>query len=367
VTLPLEFGPSWDAFVAEWCLGTPPVLSEIEVVGALETLKCLIPERFRDLISGPGRGLAFVLPAIDLGRILQACEKMPGFHKILARLQRHDRSAFSEAQFAEALSRIGCKLELEPRLGGAVPDTAIDWHGVRIYAEVISPEHADAIVSAHSDVRDLANAIKDIVPGCVVEVLLETDINPEVSAAVLRAVNALSGDQPTRIEGLATLVRRPASIPLQVGPTLNYTGLGPVVGTAAGLIEGRVDGVVGAAGIVRMPVLDSRVRRLLAAELHHFSKDSYNVLAIDITAVTASPKDWAPLIQRSFQPAQNRRIGAVIFFSSGMAGTPLATRQRWAVVPNKYAYRTIPADLLAGIAALDEDIYYRGTTPEPAV
>jgi hypothetical protein len=359
MTLPEVFGSSWDDLVENWCLGIPPVTSERDTVAALEVLARLCPDHVGTLVRGASRGLGVIVPAIESGRVLQACEAMPGFDKILPRLQRGDRSAFSEAQYAAALGRLGCAPELEPQVESAVLDTLVEWKGIRIYSEVISPERADAVVAADVDVQRLANLVRDRVPGFVVEVLLETDITPEIETAILNHLEALPLDQPVKIGGVATMVRRAASIPLQVGPTLLSEAPGPVLGAAAGVVgEG-----VATAGVVRMPIVDSRARRLLAAELHHFSRHTYNVLAIDMTTATVGPKDWASLIQRSFQPGQNRRIGAVVFFSRGLTGAPLASRQMWAGVRNEYAYYSIPPEFLSSLAGLDESAYFRGSPP----
>lgn len=363
LTLPIAFALSWERFVADWCLGVPPVVPEDGAKAALDALQRLCPGYVAALVSGPTRGLGVVVPAIDFGLVLRECERMPGFEKILPRLQRGDRSAFSEAHYAASLSRAGCDPQIEPEVGAAVLDTAVDWAGTPIYSEVISPERAAAIVAVQADLQLLANAIRDTVPGFVVEVLLETDLTPATQAGVVRSLQELPLDEPKRFEGLATMVRRAASIPLEVGPTLRYEGSGPIVATAAG----RVDQGVGAAGIVRMPVTDARARRLLAAELHHFSRETHNILAIDTTAVTVSPKDWAALVRRSFQPGQNRRIGAVVFFSRGLVGIPLAARQVWAVVANEHAYHPIPPEFLARVASLDESAHFRGSPPDQAV
>jgi hypothetical protein len=50
--------------------------------------------------------------------------------------------AFSEAQYAAALRAVGCAPEIEPKLERAVLDNVVEWNGVRIYSEVISPERA---------------------------------------------------------------------------------------------------------------------------------------------------------------------------------------------------------------------------------
>jgi len=287
---------------------------------------------------------------------------MPGFAGLLARFRQGERAAFSEANYAAALARIGCSPELEPVLGAGRLDTVVDWHGTRIYSEVISPERAEGIAKVQTDVQALAVGIRDALKGSTVEVLLETDLTPEVHQAIVAAAPGLSLDEVPRIEGLATMVRRSSTLPVQVGPTLPSKGDTPIIAAASASIEAGI----GTAGIVRMSILDERARRLLAAELHHFARETHNVLAIDITGVPVSPKNWAPLIRRSFQPGQNRRIGAVIFFSRGLLGDPITTREQWAIVPNPHAYHPIPSDFLAQISSLDESAYFRGSVPPAA-
>ncbi len=245
VPLPATFGHSWDDFVAGWCLGAPPVVPEGDATAALEALDRVCPGYVAALASDPTRGLLVAVPAIEFGRVLKQCETMPGFEKILPRLQRGDRSAFSEAHYASALRRAGCQPEIEPALGAAVLDTAVEWNGIRIFSEVISPERADAVVAAQSELQLLANAVRDAVPGFVVEVLLETDFTSETQEAVLSALGTLPLGVARRHEGLATIVRRPAAIPVHVGPTLSYEGSAPVV--AAGSC--RVEAGVAAAGV----------------------------------------------------------------------------------------------------------------------
>jgi len=307
------------------------------------------------------RGLAVVARAIDVGSTLATCESMPGFPRLLTRFRQGERGAYSEAKYAAALVRIGCRPELEPVSGSGLLDTAVDWNGVRIFTEVISPERAEAIAKVQTDVQALASAIRDTLSGSTLEVLLDTDLTPEVQGAILHAAPELPLGEVTSIAGIATVVRRASSLPLQLGPTLPSPGDTPVIAAASGKLEAGV----GTAGIVRMPILDERARRLLAAELHHFARDSHNILAIDLTGIPVSPKNWAPLIRRSFQPQQNRRIGAVAFFSRGLLGTPITTREQWAIIPNPHAYHAIPPDLIDRISSLDESVHFRGT-PGPA-
>ena len=138
-SLPSELAPDFDTFVADWCLGVSPVVSRDEVAQALNTLKRVLSSHFERLRSRSDRGLGVVLPFIDLGSVVAACEELPRFHRLVPRLEMSDGSAVSEARFAAALVHAGYSPELEPQAGTGLLDAAIDWEGGRIYSEVIAP------------------------------------------------------------------------------------------------------------------------------------------------------------------------------------------------------------------------------------
>jgi hypothetical protein len=269
--------------------------------------------------------------------------------------------------YAAALAEAGCTLALEPDSGAAVRDTEVEWEGGSILTEVIAPDRAEAIVAAQSDLESFAKNLCDGIAGVVVEVLFESDVTLDAVDRVRSLLPNVAPDSPLRVDGFATIAQRAGTVPLQLGPTVPYAGTDPILGVGSGRVDGAPGGVSASGVIARMPLLDSRARRLLAAELHHFSRDTRNVLAIDLTGVSVGPKNWAPLIQRSFQPGQNRRIGAVIFFSRGLGGDPLAPRQAWSVVPNEYAYRPIPEAFLRLIGGLDHSKYFGQLEPELSV
>src|SRR5580765_1648870 len=79
----------------------------------------------------------------------------------------------------------------------------------------------------------------------------------------------------------------------------------------------------GALATPLVPVTDTRAKRLLYGESHHFSRDEMNVLVVDVTKIVTSLNAWSHLIARCFQPEQNRRFGAVVLFKSGMTGEKL--------------------------------------------
>lgn len=348
MNLPSELG-SWDHFVAEWCHGTPPGFPPAEAAVALNTLKRYRPDFFGPRMYVKAR--SNVLIGIDQGRVLQACERMFGFDRILPRIRRGDRSAISEAEYAAALASLGHEPELEPKVGTAVLDNVVFWEGLPIYTEVIAPDTAKAIVGAQTEMQGLAESIADGSPGLATEVLLETDITAETRATILGLIRDHPGNCEMRLEGLATLAARPATAPLELlGPNhIQYDGSMPVLASS---VERSRDGV-GTTATVRMPLSDHRAQRLLRKELHHFSRSTRNILAIDTGDLTVGPRDWAPLIRKSFQPDLNRRIGAVVLFARALVSFS-DLRQFWTVIPNEYAYQPIPPAFLARVSGLDE-------------
>lgn len=105
----------------------------------------------------------------------------------------------------------------------------------------------------------------------------------------------------------------------------------------------------------RLIMTDERAQRLLGKELSHFSSAERNILVVRVSNVPGGMKWWWPLILRWFQPSRNRRVGAVILYDQAQIGDArLATRQRWRVIENPYAYRPVPRSLIDAIGDLDE-------------
>jgi hypothetical protein len=96
---------------------------------------------------------------------------------------------------------------------------------------------------------------------------------------------------------------------------------------------------------VRARVFDGRAKRLLAGELHHFTKTDPNLLVIDTGAVAGGLHDWAPSIERCFQPGQNTRITAVALYFTGVIGDSGRVQRAWKVLVNPYAANALPSAL----------------------
>jgi len=170
------------------------------------------------MLSNQYRGLAVVLPFIDLGLTVAALEDSPGFEKLIPRIEMSDRSAISEANYAASLARAGYFPELEPAVETGLLDTAITVEGRRVYSEVISPERAQVIIAAHSDVHILANDLLGMISGVILEILLHSDINAESLPRIASILDSLEMGMPKTIDGFASIVQKPGVVPPVLSP-----------------------------------------------------------------------------------------------------------------------------------------------------
>jgi hypothetical protein len=347
--LPDAFGSTWVTFVDEWCLGAPPVSSPDVCARALHALTEHWPEHVQALVARPTRGLGVVLGAIDLGLVLADTASLVGFGPVLDRLRAGERSAFSELTVGATFLRLGFLPALEVAVEGKVPDLVLTVGSTLVYAEVIAPNRSEIVKAATDQISEIAGAMLAAGPGGSVELFLDFDPD-SVDAATLSRTIADSPyiEQPMEIPSVGRFVKRPFSFPPIVTPTIDSRTSGTVLGVARAIVEGENGALVA----VRLAVFDGRAKRLLAGELHHFSKNSSNVLVIDSGGVPGGVSDWVPSITRCFQPNQNTRISAVVLYQAGIIGNPLDFHRTWKVLPNPHAANPLPKVLLDALTAL---------------
>lgn len=341
------FGATWADLVREWCLGIEPQEPRFTAWLAIEALDRLWPEYVDRMVGSSQRGIGVIDYAIHLGSILRFTEPLVRFPDVLRRLRGGEQSALPELFVAANLVRIGYVPELEPVLGGNRLDSVVQVDGTPVYIEVISPERAEVVIEANAAIQRLAAQLRTDNPGKKIELLLSVDVDDGVIGRVRHFVEraALSADVQ-EIPGIGSVIVEPADGTLVVSPRIPSPRDATVLGVATGT---SVDGSLAA---VRMPITDHRVQRLLAAELHHFSPDETNVLAIDVMRSSGSIRTWTPLIERRFQPNQNRRLDAVVMYQ--LVQTSPTIKHAWRVLRNPHAYRPVPDAFIGAIGSLNE-------------
>ncbi len=349
-----SFRLSWKEFIATWCLGITPAYTEQDVTLALEAVERCTPERLDQLERSGQRGVLLISSAVHFGTVLKRCEPLQGFAPVLARLRAGEESALAELEVAAALVQIGLVPQLEPELGGKKLDAGFRYDGRDVYVEVIAPERSDAMKEASEAIHSLASRLANGNPGTRIEVLLTPPFSTDNSDDIVARVNSAQWRSVQReIAGIATFTKEAAPSTAIVSPRIAWRGESPVLGVGQGSVNGSVVTVV----LVRLPMDDERAQRVLAGELHHFSRETPNLLIMNVTSVVGGMKGWTPLIEKCFQPTRNRRIGAVLLYEMMTVGLRAQIWERWRLVRNPHAYVPIPERLLDSLATLDQGEY----------
>lgn len=348
-----DFGVSWPDVVATWCLGTALDVPGEEAWEALGVLEHLWPERLDQVLRGSAKGLGAMLPLIDLGLSLAACQNLTGFDHVFGRLKEGEDAALSEIKVAAALANLGYRLLLEPFLEGKRLDALVLVDENEVYVEVASPELSDAMKEAYAGMAALADRLAEESSGTCIDVHLVTEPTRDVLESVVEFIKTStpsSTEVVCELPGVAFIRHQMFSenrssfqpVPISAGrPVLFTEHIGKRIGAD---VETHVS--------VNLPLSDGRAERLITAEIHHFSPKESNILVLDVTKVPDGIRSWTPLVERRFQPGRNRRLGAVVLFSDGIFKAGIL--QMWSVLRNPYAYRPPPEPLLNGIASLNQ-------------
>ena len=349
--IPALFGSSWQQFVDEWCLGTPPSTAPDECVRALAALVVHWPERAQGLATGAIRGLSVIANAIDAGLILADASRLAGAEPVISRLRSGERGSLSELTVGSALVRLGFQPAFGVAAGTKVPDLALTIESTTTFVEVIAPDRADIVKRFTDRIGEVASSVLAFSSNANVELFLDSDPD-ELDIATLATViaDAAFSDDVQSVSSVGRFLKRPYSFPPVVSPAVPNKTSGTVLGVARAVVNG--DHTTGALTAVRAVVFDGRARRILAAELHHFTKTNPNVLIIDTGGVAGGIHDWAPSIERCFQPAQNTRISAVVLYFTGVMGNPAQTHRVWRVLINPHAVNPIPGALVEALTRL---------------
>ena len=198
----------------------------------------------------------------------------------------------------------------------------------------------------HAAIQALATRIRTENAQRKIEVLLSVDLADGVIAAVCAFLSQIATSHDIQeIPGIGFAIVEPSDGTLVVSPRIQSAPDTTVLGAASG---SSGDGSLAS---VRVPITDHRVQRLLTAELHHFSRDEVNLLVIDVSRSAGSIRGWTPLIERRFQPTQNRRLSGAVVYQ--LVGTMPAMKYQWRALRNPHAYRSIPDALLAALDSLN--------------
>ena len=306
-----DFGESWSDVVEKYYFGKPPSISDNLAWEALGVVERLWPE-YIDKIPKNVWGPDIIAKVIDRGVTLAACEKLE-FKDLLRKIREGNISALSEAEFAVALVKLGYdsdSIEYEPTNNiGKHPDFGIFVEGIKVYAEVVSPDLSDKTKRTYDEMEKIGNEAMEQNPGVSINIQLDS-----------------TKDDISTVDS----------------PILGYAGFK------------KEDGLITSVN-VRSPQRDKRAKWFMRNERNkHFSSNEMNLLVIDISSIPDGIKGWTPLIKHHLRPKLNEELGAVVIFKSIPHNRVIL--RRWSVLRHPKPYFSLPETLLNGIASLDHSL-----------
>lgn len=348
-------GANWSEIIERWYIGNKPSIPAHQGWEALCTLDQLLPDEIERFLSCGVQGPSAIGYLINLGIILKTCEGLIGFNKLLNRMKKGERAAFSEALIASELVKIGYPPELEPLLNGKRPDALIRVRGKKVYIEVITPEESDKIKNDYSKMEDLTKKLIKQNPGTIIDIYLKCEPssnNLNILLDFIKNIKPFQYNKVIKINNIAFLRYIPHNsreLPNDnLKPVSDYSDLPTLL--AAGIEISN--GIISKARI-GLPVTDDRVERLMADESQHFLQNKRNLLVMDVSKIPGAMQTWVNLIQRRFQPTRNRRFGAVVLLAVSNPVQNDFIKKRLYVLENPYTYKPLPKILLKKLMKLN--------------
>jgi|SRR5579859_7728652 len=360
-----DFGPTWDDFIANWCLGTTPSLSEEETWSALEVFERLWPEYVDEVvqIQKNAKGMSTISPLLEAGRILSVCEGLSGFDQVLQHIKEDrvsGRPTLSELTVASEFLKIGYRPVLEPMLNGKRLDSLIKVDNQPVYVEVISPRRSKDVKQVKSDMEDLAKLLSKDNPNANIEVLFHSAIDRGTFDAIRDFIRSIP---------FTTVIQEYSNLAWVVKEELKQNpddgvfifGSDGVYKIPQSLLTKPIGAVCiyngseqQAAAVVRVwsPTFDTRAKRLIEGESEHFTSTELNLLVVNVSDIPNGIDSWTPLIKRRFQPKINTHLGAVAIYDEALVN--YTVRRRWRVLRNPHAKKPIPEGFLKRIESLNE-------------
>jgi len=336
-----DFGADWPTFIAAWWPNSPLQLPADDAWTALQVAERLWPEQVEQELNSVVRSSLVLGRLLNLGATLQRCEALHGFESVFERLRGGDSGALSELRFAARLLLLGYSPQLDPAIGDKRLDVAFPVGADTVLTEVISPQFSQYGRALSDQLTNLAETLKATRPHSSIDVFLTFDPNTELTTTLMQIATNYDSDR-------AVVMELENAAYVRITPfTSSATPFAPVV-VDSHITLGVVAFEFGPARNTRVtvciPFSDERAGRLVDAEGHHFPKDSFNLLVMDLSGIPNGLRHWVPLVARRLQPTINRRFGAVCLFQAEAN----ATDPPWQsiIVENLYARQPLPQVLL---------------------
>jgi len=327
-------------------------LTSAELAEAFEAFNGFAFLLGRDWLESFFRGMQsarFVRSIIVLWRDWRAISRLPKTKRLLDRWRvgLNEGGVATEVRVFARVLRTGAEIELFPAANNHVQDCRFrtgpssPW----IYVEASARGLSQVLEYSSQVLQRVAAAAADAQPGMHGKVAILRTPSPE---EVDRIVAWLRGYPTTgnRLEGLAEFYTDMIESPSSPDDFLEQRVPRPALNCAhiASLDSFKKKGTA------RLAITDAGADNTLKAEAAQLPDDEVGVVVLDVSRVVGGHQEWAPLIQRRFQPSLHTRVSAVVLMQSSLTANGPAVTGR--VLLNAYAKRPIPMDVFPVLESL---------------
>ncbi len=332
---------SWDlaSLKKDWLLGAECSYTDKEIIKGFSTVDKFLGKNFIESHWNDQRGLVVVIQVVNLGLNLEWIGNIKGAENLLKKLSNKQtyRIAASELDVGAFFAKKNLLSEVYPHApeAGNELDFKLSKNGEIIYVEVTSPETS----VANKYLSHLANKLSKIakvLPNTRLEVYLYDFLDNgnlqnlyKKCYQLIKAVKVGFGYREhgkyaimlSRAEegGMSKLTKKKKVDE----PVFFATNLSQKAG-----IKNFVT--------VKVPFADKRAEEVLARKYHQLVAGYPNIVVIDVTRIPNGIKNWPVIIKRRFQPKINRKISAVLLWSSILSPAEgVKTSRYW--IKNQYA------------------------------
>lgn len=331
-------------------------LSEQELDSATESLngfEALFGKEWVDQVFRGGQSRCYVLALNELWLQWNKIRMLSGAENILIRWKSgpYEAGVSSELYVLAKLLDRNFEVELFPNCEGKIPDARFrqqeaDW----VYLEVSKRGISEILAWTLKCLQKLATAAANVVPGKHGKIGLSRNPNEHEMKIIVRWLAEIRAEK-ARFEDLA--VFHSDSIEIGGGDPNDESVLfaaQPRLFSTHLHFRGEA---LAAKGTAAIPVGDRGAQQVLEAEASQLPKARPGVVFLDVSRVIDGITEWPPLIKRRLQPDINRRIGAVVLFSTTLASDGPQTKLT--LIENPYAKEPLNSALLQQLQTLGND------------
>lgn len=226
-------------------------------------------------------------------------------------------STTSEIYVGAKLVTGGFEIEIEPLLEGRKPDFRFNIEKEWIYLETCYRSLSKSLINANKILEEASSLVAKSIPGRHGMLALLKPITLEELPTIKKWLDKNASKHEAYLDSVAYYYSD-AKIDSCIDDNHALTKYLSKPRLFATYFTSDLRGP-GTKGTACMQVCDFQAQEILENEAKQLSKNELGIICLDLSRVMGGIREWAPLIEKRFQPKINTRISAVILIEKVMS------------------------------------------------